>query len=166
MMVRRNLSLSGTRGFLLLVISLAVAQLFARKAGQSAPAPAPNAFSETTASKLLHQITDGLGARNLNQVLGTFDLAKMRDGALFRQQMVSFIAQAENIRIHFHVTEASLNGGTGVATADVEMEADPRDSNNPLPIHKQDRLHFNAETTSSGWKFTDVRPRTFFSLQP
>jgi hypothetical protein len=45
------------------------------------------------------------------------------------------------------------------------MEAAPRDDNAPT-VHKQERLRFTAANTSAGWKFTDVEPRAFFSLQP
>lgn len=125
-----------------------------------------NAFTTGVASQLLTQITQGLIARNQKQVLAAFDLSKMRDGALFRQQMVSFIAHAENIRIYFHVTQASGETANGQAEAEVQMEADPRDSNNTVPIRKQARLHFAAQSTPDGWKFTGVQPRNFFSLQP
>jgi hypothetical protein len=52
------------------------------------------------------------------------------------------------------------------AEATVEMEADQRGSINATPVHKQARLHLTAQSTSEGWKFTDVQPRGFFSLQP
>jgi hypothetical protein len=133
---------------------------------QNAPLPAPPVFTESAASQLLNQITQGLAARNQKQVLAAFDLNKMQDGALFRQQMISFISHAENVRIYFHVTQASGDTAKGQAEAGVQMEADPRDSNNTVPVRKQARLHFAALSTPNGWKFTDVQPRNFFSLQP
>jgi hypothetical protein len=45
---------------------------------------------------------------------------------------------------------------------DAEMEAEPRNGGG-APLHKQGTLRFVAEPTSSGWKFTDVQPRAFFS---
>ena len=133
---------------------------------QNAPSPRPQPFTASTASQLLTQITQGLIARNQNQVLAAFDLTRMQDSALFRQQMISFIAHAENISVYFHLTQASSDTTKGQAEVDVQMEADPRDSNNTVPGRKQARLRFAAESTSSGWKFTDVQPRGFFSLQP
>jgi hypothetical protein len=135
-------------------------------AAQTQPMSAASAFSERDASHLLEQISQGLISRNQNQVLGAFDLSGMRDRALFRQQIVSFVAHAENIRLYFHVTRVSASTEKSDAEAEVEMEADARDSNNAAPIHKEARLHLSARNTSSGWRFTDVQPRGFFSLQP
>lgn len=126
----------------------------------------PGTFTASAASQLLTQITQGLIGRNQSQVLGAFDLNKMQDGALFRQQMTSFIAHAENIRVYFYVMQASGDSATGQAEVEVQIEADPRDSNNTVPVRKQARLHFTAHSTQRGWKFTDVQPRSFFSLQP
>lgn len=133
---------------------------------QSEPKPSPEAFTESEASQLLRQISQGLVSRNQAQVLGAFDLSRMQNGVLFRQQIVSFIAHAENIRLYFHVAQVSATAEKNTAEANVEMEADPRGSVNATPVHKQARLHLSAQSTSGGWKFTDVEPRGFFSLQP
>ncbi|HKW75503.1 MAG TPA: hypothetical protein VJN64_08260 [Terriglobales bacterium] len=133
---------------------------------QNEPEPSSETFTEDEASHLLRQISQGLVSRNQTQVLGAFDLSRMQNGALFRQQIVSFIAHAENIRLYFHVTQVSGAAEKSEAEADVEMEADPRDGNNALPIHKQARVHLIAQNTSGGWKFTEMQPRGFFSLQP
>jgi hypothetical protein len=151
------------------LLALTLASLFSispKAIAQSAPSPTPPIFTASTASQLLTQVAQGLIARNQNQVLAAFELSKMEDGVLFRQQMVSFIAHTENIRVYFHVTQASGDTATGQSEAEVQMEADPRDSNNTVPIRKQARLHFTAQSTPSGWKWTDVQPRGFFSLQP
>lgn len=127
---------------------------------------ADSSFTEKDASHLLNQISQGLVSRNQGQVLRAFDLGKMQNGTLFRQQIVSFIAHAENIRFYFHLTRVSAAALRGETDAEVEMEADPRDSNNAGPLHKQARLHLAAQSTSAGWKFVDVQPRAFFSMQP
>ena len=133
---------------------------------QSEPKPSSEAFTDREASDLLRQISQGLVSRNQAQVLGAFDLNRMQNGVLFRQQIVSFIAHAENIRLYFHVAQVSATADKNNAEATVEMEADQRDRVNATPIHKQTRLHLTAQKTSEGWKFTDVQPRGFFSLQP
>jgi hypothetical protein len=125
----------------------------------------PTEFNDSIASGLLGQITSGFESRNQNKVLGAFDLASMSDGQLFRQQIVAFFAHTESVRIHVNLVQTSSESGKGTAEVDVEMEAAPRDSND-LPVHKQDRLRFTAANTPAGWKFSDVQPRGFFSLQP
>lgn len=127
--------------------------------------PARTEFNDSVASGLLNQITNGFESRNQNKVLGAFDLSAMPDGQLFKQQIVSFLNHTENIRIHINLVQTSMEAGKGTAEVDVEMEAAPRDSND-LPVHKQDRLSFSAADTPAGWKFSDVQPRGFFSLQP
>lgn len=126
--------------------------------------PGQSAFTDDAASGLLSRITNGLESRNQTKVLAAFDLAAMPDGELFKQQIVSFMSHTENIRIHINLVQTSVEAGKGTAEADVEMEAAPRDSN-ANPVHKQARLVFTAENTPAGWKFTDVQPRPFFSLQ-
>jgi len=107
-------------------------------------------------------MNQGLIARQAKTFLASFDLAQMSDGQLFRQQIQSFIAHTDAIRLHFNITSAAMDGDKGVASADVEMEADTGSST--VPLYKQATLNFIAERVSSGWKFTDVQPRTFFSL--
>lgn len=123
------------------------------------------AFTDSVASGLLSLIANGLESRNHNKVLGAFELTAMQDGQLFKQQMVSFMDHAETIRIHMNLLQTSVEGSKGTAEVDAEMEADPRASEG-VPVHKQARLVFTAENTQAGWKFTDVQPRSFFSLQP
>ena len=119
-------------------------------------------FTARDASVLLRQINDGLVVRQSGKVLQAFDLVKMRDGALFRQQITSFLSHTDSIRMHFNITNATIDGEKGTATVDAEMEADSGDGNTP-PLHKQATLRFVAEHAGAGWKFTDVQPRNFFS---
>lgn len=122
-------------------------------------------FSERDAIQLLNQIRDGLDSRSQKKILSAFDLEKMSGGAVFKQQIAGFLAQSDLIRIHFNQLQTTMENGRGLATAQVEMEADPRDTN-LLPVYKQTQLHFVAENGPAGWKFTDIQPRSFFSRQP
>lgn len=88
----------------------------------------------------------------------------MPQGQVFRQQLTAFMSRSDSIRIHFNLVRSATENGTATADADVEMEAAPRD--NSVPVHKQNRLRFVATNTPEGWKFSDVQPRSFFSLQP
>jgi hypothetical protein len=132
---------------------------------QTAPAPKAAEFTDGVASDLLNQLTSGFTSRNQKKVLAAFDLAAMADGERFRQQIISFFSHTESVRIHFNLVKTSVQAGNGTAQAEVEMEAQPREDTAP-PVHKQERLRFTAASTSEGWKFTDVQPRSFFSLQP
>lgn len=151
-----------TRIFILLAVGIVV--FCSQGAGQASPnsPPAQNSFTKTDASALLNQMKQGLIARQAKTFLASFDLGQMSDGQLFRQQVQSFIAHTDSIRIHFNITKADMEGDKGVASADVEMEADTASST--LPLYKQATLNFTAAREASGWKFIEVQPRTFFSL--
>lgn len=150
---------AGIRVAFLLAITVCVSW------GDDLPAqtsPAQDVFAVGDASRLLHQMNDGLVNRRAGKFLSAFDLTRMPDGQLFKQQVMAFLSHTDSIRLHFNLTEAAMNGRKGAATAEAEMEADPRDGNTP-PLHKQATLRFAAEHTPAGWRFTDVQPRSFFS---
>jgi hypothetical protein len=136
--------------------------LTAQKGAKASPQPAEDAFNERAATQLLNQISEALVSHNQRKMLEAFDISKMTDGQLFRQQITSLFGQTGVIRVHFNLDQAAIEDGKGVATVDLEMEADLRDDTRP-PVRKQARLRFVAEKSADGWKFTDVQPRTFFS---
>jgi hypothetical protein len=134
---------------------------------QNTPKASPSketSFTYQAASQLLEQIGSGLTSHNQKTLLGAFDLAKMTNGPLFRMQTSTLLAQTGTIRVHFNLMEVAMEGAQGVASVDIEMEADSRDADG-LPLHKQARLRLAAENSSGGWKFVDVQPRSFFSTQ-
>lgn len=161
-MVLRVLQWRGPRRLLLaatLVCLLSPARLLpALQAGKAEE----NVFDDRTAAQLVNQIADALVARNQKKMLEAFDVARMTDGPVFRQQLSSFFAQTGSIRVHFNLVEATMEKGQGVARVDAEMEASLRDDS-LTPVRKQARLRFVAEKSAVGWKFIGVEPRTFFS---
>ena len=165
-MAPRSLRSGGSRaGVLAAVLTCLLSPstiLAAQSSASPAPPPEENVFNDRVAAQLLNQIGGALVARNQKNMLGAFDLDKMNDGRLFRQQIASFFAETGIIRAHFNLVQAAMENGKGVATVDVEMEADRRDDGLP-PIHKQGQVRLVAEKSAAGWKFTDVQPRTFFS---
>lgn len=144
------------------LLALALALAIVLDLGGAPAFPQQNTFAVADASRLMKQINDGLVNRDSRGILAAFDLGKMSNGQLFKQQIASFLAHADSIRTHFNVDQVRMNGAHGEATVEAEMEADPRNSGGP-PLHKQATLSFVAEPTASGWKFTDVQPRSFFS---
>ncbi len=130
--------------------------------GQSAPTPQNDAFTTDVAAKLLDQMRAGLEGHMQNEALSVFDLSKMSGGQAFKNQIVSFFDRNSSIRVYFHVRDASMENGKGVAIVDLEMELERRDSTTP-PERRNAQLRFTAERSGRGWKFTDVQPRSFFS---
>ena len=75
--------------------------------------PSSNAFDAQTASRLLLQLSEALQGHSQKQFLGLFDLDKMKDGPLFKQQINSFFGQTESIRVHLNLMDTSLGGDKG-----------------------------------------------------
>jgi hypothetical protein len=98
-------------------------------------------------------------------MLATFDLNKMTDGPLFKQQTTLFLRETDVIRVHFNQIETGMESGKGLVTVQAEIEAEPSDLRMPA-LHKRAQLRFVAEPSGRGWKFSDIQPRTFFSIQP
>ena len=154
-----------TKNYLLLLIvtvcSLFPGTMSVTALAQTAQAPDQKTFSARDASALLNQMNDALVNRSAGRFLAAFDLSRMENGPLFKQQISSFIAHTDSIRMHFNLTSASMNGNQGAATVDVQMEADT--GNGGEPLHKEATLNLVAGQAGAKWKFIDVQPRSFFS---
>jgi hypothetical protein len=117
-------------------------------------------LTDAIASPLLAQVAEGLQGRVANLMLGAFDLTRMPAGPAFKQQIAAFINQTDNIRVHFKQLEVKGNA----VLVDAEMDATPH-SDIAVPVQKHTQLRFTAENGKGGWKFVDVEPRGFFSLE-
>src|SRR4051812_30187483 len=80
--------------------------------------PSPSAFYAQTASRLLLQLSEALQGHSQKQFLALFDLDKMKDGALFKQQANSFFAQTESIRVHLNLVDTSVDGDKATLAVD------------------------------------------------
>jgi hypothetical protein len=128
---------------------------------QNQQAPPQSAFDEKLASQMLLQLSEALQGHSQKQFLALFDLEKMKDGALFQQQISSFYSQTESIRVHMNLGEITDEGGSVTVSVNAEMEAEPR---NGGPIARQNEMITFTVANAGGWKFVDVQPRSFFSL--
>ena len=144
----------------ILVTLLCCVMLRAQNAPQQQPTPA--AFDAQIASRLLLQLSEALQGHSQKQFLAHFDLAKMKDGALFRQQVNSFFAQTESIRVHLNLGETSLDGDKASIAVEAEMEAEPK--NGGAIARRNERLNLVVANTGNSWKFVELQPRSFFSL--
>jgi hypothetical protein len=112
---------------------------------------------------MLLQLSEALQGHSQKQFLGLFDLDKMKDGPLFKQQINSFFGQTESIRAHLNLMDTSVDGDKANIMVEAEMEATP--SNGGAPERRNERLTFTVERVGDKWKFVEVQPRSFFSLQ-
>ena len=127
------------------------------------PQPPPAAFDAQAASRLLLQLSESLQGQSQKQFLELFDLSRMKDGSLFRQQVSSFFSKTISIRVHMNLVDTSVEGDKATLAVDAEMEAEP-DTGGAV-TRKNDRLNFAVAREGDKWKFVEVQPRSFFSLQ-
>jgi hypothetical protein len=125
--------------------------------------PSPGALTTQTATRLLLQLSEALQGHSQKQFLGLFDLDRMKDGPLFKQQINSFFGQADSIRVHLNLVDTSVDGEKAGLAVDAEIEAQPRDGG--APTRRNEQLNFAVARSGNKWKFVDVQPRSFFSLQ-
>ena len=125
-------------------------------------APPRNVFDERAASRLLMQLSEALQGHSQNQFLALFDLDRMKNGPIFKQQIAVFFSQTESIRVHLNLVEVAIDGERATAAVDAEMEVEPR--NGGPAARRNERLNFVVASAGGNWKFVDLQPRGFFSL--
>jgi len=150
----------GTRGFSSVLTLLLFAWAWAIHA-QSAQQPTEN-FSDRDASTLLRQLSASLQGHSEKQFLALFDLSKMKDGPLFKQQIGSFFSLTESIAVHINLAETSPAAENPRFSVDAQMELQPL--NGGPPSRRTERITFTVARAAKSWKFIDVQPRSFFSL--
>lgn len=132
---------------------------------QTAPPKQPppqSAFDAQTASSLLRQLSEALQGQSQKKFLALFDLPRMKDSALFKQQIASFFSQTISIRVHLNLGETGVEGDRSTIAVEAQMEAEP--GNGGPTARRNDRLNFTLANAGGTWKFVELQPRSFFSL--
>lgn len=149
----------------LTIVFMALLSATLAPAQAAPPKPPPqqqSAFDAQTASHLLRQLSEALQGQSQKKFLALFDLPRMKDSALFKQQIASFFSQTIAIRVHLNLGETSMDGDKAIVAVEAQMEAEP---GNGGPISRRnDRLNFTVASSGGTWKFVDLQPRSFFSL--
>ena len=145
--------------FVIIAVLMAALSPMLARGQQQSPA---TVFTAQDASRLVHQMAQAVESNQRDKFLAAFDLTRMKDGPLFRQQVILFLSHRDYVRVHFNVTAVSMDGDKGLATVQAEMEADPPNDYTP-PQRQRATLHLTAERSGDQWKFIDVQPRDFFS---
>lgn len=143
-------------------ITLLLCGIVQAQSSQQQQHPSPSVFDAQVGSRMLLQLSEALQGHSQKQFLGLFDLDRMKDGPLFRQQINSFFGQTESIRVHLNLMDTSLDGDKANVVVEAEMEATP--SSGGAPSRRNERLTFTVIRVGDKWKFVEVQPRSFFSL--
>jgi hypothetical protein len=127
------------------------------------PQPTPAAFDAQAASHLLLQLSESLQGQSQKHFLELFDLSRMKDGSLFKQQVSSFFSKTISIRVHMNLIDTSVEGEKATLAVDAQMEAEPGAGG--AITRKNAQLNFAVAQVGDRWKFIDVQPRSFFALE-
>ena len=118
-------------------------------------------FSQAVANDVLGQIRDGLEGHSQRLMLGAFDQDKMDGYLSFEDQVEALFARYDSFRVHYRISNSTIEGSKGVVLVDWEMEEIPKSGG--APQRRNGQIRFQMERTRKGWKVTDFNPRGIFS---
>jgi hypothetical protein len=94
-------------------------------------------------------------------MLSAFDQDKMDGYLTFEDQIDAMMQRYDSFRVHYSISQSTIEGAKGVVLVDFELEEIPRDGG--APIRRSGQLKFEMERGRKGWKIVDFNPRGFFS---
>jgi hypothetical protein len=118
-------------------------------------------FSQAVANNVLNDLRDGLEGHSQRLVLSAFDQDKMDGYLTFEDQIQAMMQRYDSLRVHFRISQSTIEGPKGVVLVDFEMEEIPRSGG--APIRRNGQVKFEMERGRKGWKIVDFNPRGFFS---
>ncbi len=134
-----------------------------KKKDKSAPKDELNTevFSQAVANDVLGQVRDGLEGHSQRMMLGAFDQDKMDGYLSFEDQIEALFNRYDSFRVHYRISNSSVEGSKAVVLVDWEMEEIPK--TNGSPQRRNGQIKFEMERGRKGWKIVDFNPRGFFS---
>ncbi len=118
-------------------------------------------FSQAVANSVLNDLRDGLEGHSQRLVLSAFDQDKMDGYLTFEDQIEALMQRYDSFRVHFRISQSTIEGPKGVVLVDFQMEEIPRAGG--APIRRDGQVKFEMERGRKGWKIVDFNPRGFFS---
>jgi ABC-type transporter MlaC component len=118
-------------------------------------------FSQAVANNVLNDLRDGLEGHSQRLLLSAFDQDKMDGYLTFEDQIEAMMQRYDSFRVHFRISQSTIEGPKGVVLVDIDLEEMPRAGGNP--IRRNGQVKFEMERGRKGWKIVDFTPRGFFS---
>ena len=122
-------------------------------------------FSDAIARNVLDDLRDGLEGHSYRLFESAF--SEDMDGYMTFQDAVEAMFQRySEFRVHFSITQTTVEGPKGVILVDIEMEQVPNAGPTapaPQPQRRESQVRFELERGKKGWKIVDFSPRGFFS---
>ena len=119
-------------------------------------------FTDAVANSVLNDLRDGLEGHSARLMLSAFDSEKMDGYLSFEDQIESFFQRYEAFRVHYRISQSTVEGPRGILLVDWEMEEIARGGNAP-PQRRNGQIRFVLERGKKGWKIVDFNPRGIFS---
>ena len=153
---------------LICVTLLAQAQVEGGRAAVSTPAepaqaePAGRAFSDQVMNRVLHDFQKGMQDHSSRRVLSGFDASHMEGYLQVEGQIEQLFNRYDTFHIHYRILQTSLEGQKGMATVEMQLEADPRQDGAPS-LRRDGQIHFELLRNEKDWKIVDFQPRDFLT---
>ena len=118
-------------------------------------------FSQAVANSVLNDLRDGLEGHSQRLLLSAFDGDKMDGYLSFEDQIDALMQRYDSFRVHFRISQSTIEGPKGVVLVDFDLEEIPRAGG--APIRRNGQVKFEMERGRKGWKIVDFNPRGFLS---
>ncbi len=118
-------------------------------------------FSQAVANTVLNDLRDGLEGHSQRLLLSAFDQDKMDGYLTLEDQIEAMMQRYDSFRVHFRISQSSIEGPEGVVLVDFDLEEIPRAGG--APIRRSGQVKFEMERGRKGWKIVDFNPRGFLS---
>jgi hypothetical protein len=118
-------------------------------------------FSQAVANSLLNDVREGLEGHSQRRMLSAFDRDKMEGYLSFTDQIQALFDRYDSFRVHYRITQSTIEGARGVVLAEFDLEEIPPSGG--MPQRRRGQLKFEMERGRKGWKIVDLNPRGFFS---
>jgi hypothetical protein len=118
-------------------------------------------FSQAVANTVLNDLRDGLEGHSQRLLLSAFDQDKMDGYLTFEDQIEAMFQRYDSFRVHFRISQSTIEGSKGVVLVDFDLEEIPRAGG--APIRRNGQVKFEMERGRKGWKIVDFNPRGFLS---
>jgi hypothetical protein len=119
-------------------------------------------FNDDVARYVLSEIRDGLEGHMQRLMLSAFDDDEMPGYLSFEDQIQAMFDRYTEFRVHFNISQATVEGPKGIVLVDFQLEEIPK-ANNAQPQRKSTQMRFELQRGRKGWRVVDFSPRGFFS---
>jgi hypothetical protein len=152
-----------SRLFALLLANLICVTLLAQSPEPTTPQPAKgDAFSDQVMNRMLHDFQKGMQDHSSRRVLSEFDASRMEGYLQVEGQIEQLFNRYDTFHIHYRILQTSMEGQRGMATVEMQLEADPRQDGAPS-LRRDGQMHFELLRSEKDWKIVDFQPRDFLT---